>query len=163
MADSSELLSGAAQQVRDFLETRVDPVQRLHQLIRGTERRCIALLQRFSPRKDVCAESIRIDDSDQPHRMRLTLTLARSFELEHAQLEVSEYRTFDEGDVLDVLERDGLLDLKQNALAEANGGVRELAFELVVVMARPPLADTEKPDQREWDSDHRRNQDEADL
>src|SRR4029453_19091618 len=131
--------------MRNFRETRIDSTQCRHQFVRRTERRHAALLQRFASREDVPAEPIRIDDPDQPHGMRLTLALPGGFELEYAQVELSEHRTLYERHVLDVLERDSLLDLKQGPFAKSGGRVAKLAFELVVVVARPPLADAEKP------------------
>lgn len=103
--------------------------------------------------EDPIAEILRVDDARQLHVMRLPRAVARGFKFDGAQVEAAKQRALNERDVLNVLERDRLLDLKEDALAEPQRAVGELALQQVVVVPRPPLPHTAEPDKRHWDTD----------
>ena len=54
--------------------------------------------------------------------MRLPGAVPGRLELERREVELLEQRPLDEGDILDVLERYGLLDLEDDPLIEILGG-----------------------------------------
>ena len=118
--------------------------------------------QRLAAFQNFVSERMRIDDARELHVVRLPRAVARGLELERREVELLEQRSLDEGHILDVLERDRLLDLEDDALAEAQRAVGDLTLELVEVVPRPPLADAEEPDQRERDADDREDHRESD-
>ena len=56
------------------------------------------------------------------HVVRLPGAVPGRLELERREVELLQERPLDEGDILDVLERHGLLDLEDDALIENLGG-----------------------------------------
>jgi hypothetical protein len=110
------------------------------------------LAQRFTRVDDVIAKCLRVNDAREMHVVRLSRAVSRRFKLERAQMEVAQDGSFDKRDILNVFQRDGLLNLKQNALAKAQRLVADLALEQSKVVMRPPLTDAAKPNQREWQS-----------
>lgn len=71
-------------------------------------------------------------------------------------MEPREERPLDEGDVLDVLERDGLLDLEEDSLAKPEHPARDVALELGEVMAGPPRTEAAQPNKCQREANDRR-------
>lgn len=90
--------------------------------------------------EDLLAQRMRVDDADPLLAVRLALTLAGGLHAQDAQVEEPHDGAFDEGHVLDVLRRDGLLHPAQDALAELQRAVVQRAAQPVEVVPCTPLA-----------------------
>ena len=78
-----------------------------------------------APRGSASGSGARVDDADQLHVMRLTGALPNGLKLEDGEVKALQQWAFDEGHILDVFERNGLLDLKNDALAIAQRVLRK--------------------------------------
>jgi hypothetical protein len=113
----------------------------------------VALTQHIALGQDALAQLRGVDHPHQLHLVALVGALAGRLEAQHAEVETAQQRAFDEGHVLDVLQRDGLLDLHQDALAKAQCGLAQLALQPIEVVAGPPGAHTAQPQQRQGQAD----------
>ena len=103
--------------------------------------------QAFATGENFIAQRVRVDDADQLHAVRLARTLARGLHAQDAQVVEPQDGAFDEGHVLDVLQRDGLLHPEQDALAELQRAIVQRAAQPVEVVPCPPLSRPQYPHQ----------------
>jgi hypothetical protein len=98
---------------------------------------------------------MRVNDASEMHVVRLPRCVSRSLKFQRTQMKFAQQRAFDKGYVLNVFERNGFLNGEDDAFAKAQRFVAQLAFELVKIMLRPPLAYATKPDEGERQADDR--------
>ncbi len=110
--------------------------------------------QLFAGVHDRLPKCLRIDDAGQRHVAALTGRLGGRLELDRTHVEVAQDRSFDEGHILNVFEGNRFLDLDQDALAVAERLGGQLALEAIEIVARPPQADPEKPEQCQRNAHH---------
>jgi len=109
------------------------------------------------------AELLSTDDADQFHVVGLTRGVSRRFELENGELEGAQQGSFDEGDVLNVFERNGFLHGDNDALAVAEIALAQFAEQPVEIVASPPLAQAQQPEGEQHNADDGDGEQERDV
>lgn len=117
----------------------------------------LRLPDRFASLNYPIAKLVRVNDARETHVVRLPRAVPGSFKLKRREVTLLENRSLDEGHVLDVLEWDCLLDLKQNSLAESQCAAIKAASEPVKVVPRLPGPNAAQPDDRERYTDDRKD------
>ena len=97
-------------------------------------------------------------DAHQLHIGSRLCTVARRFHLENPQVKPLEQGVIDEGQILDVLQWDGLLGFEIMPLGEPQMTGCQRTLQAVVVKTRHPLTPAQQPNQQHGNAHHRHQQ-----